>query len=63
MANPRTLMLAADLIQVAGIIDQAELEMLQQCAVRYLGFPLRLPIHNPDLTDEEASQRSSIKTD
>ncbi len=49
-------MLAADLIQVAGIIDQAELEMLQQCGVRYLGFPLRLPIHNPGLTDEEASQ-------
>jgi phosphoribosylanthranilate isomerase len=56
MPNPRTPMFAADLVQVAGIIDQAELDMLQQCGVRYLGFPLRLPIHNPDLTDDEASQ-------
>ena len=56
MPDSRTPMLAADLIQVAGIIDQAELEMLRQCGVRYLGFPLRLPIHKPDLTEEEASQ-------
>lgn len=49
-------MLAADLIQVAGIIDRAELEMLQECGARYLGFPLRLPVHDPDLRDEKASQ-------
>ena len=49
-------MLAADLIQVAGIIDHAESDMLQQCGVHYLGFPLRLPVHDPDLTDEEASK-------
>lgn len=29
--------------------------MLQQCGVRYLGFPLRLPVHREDLTEEEAA--------
>ena len=28
--------------------------MLQQCGIRYLGFPLRLPVHHEDLTEEEA---------
>jgi hypothetical protein len=38
-------MFAEYLIQIAGIIDESEAEMLQQCGVRYLGFPLRLPAH------------------
>jgi len=29
--------------------------MLQQCGVRYLGFPLRLPVHREDLTEQDAS--------
>ena len=29
--------------------------MLQQCGVRYLGFPLRLPVHREDLTEQEAA--------
>src|ERR671925_258065 len=29
--------------------------MLQQCGVRYLGFPLRLPVHREDLTEEAAA--------
>jgi len=29
--------------------------MLRQCGVRYLGFPLRLPVHREDLSEEEAA--------
>ena len=43
------------LIQVAGVIDEAEAEMLLQCGVQYLGFPLRLRVHQEDLTEEAAS--------
>jgi phosphoribosylanthranilate isomerase len=48
-------MLQNKLIQIAGVIDAAEAEMLQQCGIRYLGFPLRLPVHHEDLTEEEAA--------
>jgi phosphoribosylanthranilate isomerase len=47
-------MLEENLIQIAGVIDAAEAEMLQQCGIRYLGFPLRLPVHHQDLTEPEA---------
>jgi phosphoribosylanthranilate isomerase len=48
-------MLEGNLIQIAGVIDAAEAQMLQQRGVRYLGFPLRLPVHREDLTEEEAA--------
>jgi phosphoribosylanthranilate isomerase len=48
-------MLAENLIQIAGVIDAAEAQMLQRCGVRYLGFPLRLPVHREDLTEREAA--------
>jgi phosphoribosylanthranilate isomerase len=48
-------MLEENLIQIAGVIDAAEARMLQQCGVRYLGFPLRLAVHREDLTEEEAA--------
>ena len=48
-------MLEEGLIQIAGVIDAAEAEMLRQCGVRYLGFPLRLPVHREDLSEEEAA--------
>ena len=48
-------MLEGNLIQIAGVIDAAEAQMLQQRGVRYLGFPLRLPVHHEDLTEEEAA--------
>lgn len=44
-----------DVIQVAGVRDQAEAEMLVRLGVRYLGFPLRLPVHREDLSEQEAS--------
>ena len=37
------------------MIDAAEAEMLQGCGVCYLGFPLRLPVHRADLSEEEAA--------
>jgi hypothetical protein len=40
-----------DLIQVAGVIDQAGADLLVKSGVRYLGFPLRLPVHQEDLAD------------
>jgi len=49
------IMLEENLIQIAGVIDAAEAQMLQQCGVRYLGFPLRLPVHREDLTEQEAA--------
>jgi phosphoribosylanthranilate isomerase len=48
-------MLEENLIQIAGVIDAAEAEMLQQCGIRYLGFPLRVPVHREDLTEEKAA--------
>jgi phosphoribosylanthranilate isomerase len=47
--------LAPELIQVAGIIDEAEAALLQECGVQWLGFPLRLPVHRADLTEADAA--------
>ena len=44
------------LIQVAGVIDQDEADMLIACGVDWLGFPLRLKLHQEDLSDEGAAQ-------
>ncbi len=43
-------------IQIAGVIDQQEADMLIDCGVNYLGFPLRLPVNKEDLTEEEAKE-------
>ncbi|KJS04752.1 MAG: hypothetical protein VR73_13950 [Gammaproteobacteria bacterium BRH_c0] len=43
------------LIQIAGIIDQKEAELLLASGVQWLGFPLRLPVNLPDLTEEAAA--------
>jgi phosphoribosylanthranilate isomerase len=47
--------LESPLIQVAGIIDAAEAALVQDCGVRFLGFPLRLPVNREDLTEAEAA--------
>jgi phosphoribosylanthranilate isomerase len=47
--------LVTPLIQVAGIRDRAEADLVQECGVRYLGFPLRLPVNREDLTEPEAA--------
>lgn len=43
------------LIQVAGVIDAVEAELLADCGVDWLGFPLRLPVNQEDLTEDEAA--------
>jgi len=43
-----------NLIQIAGVIDTEEAELLMNAGVDYLGFPLRLPVNKEDLTEEEA---------
>lgn len=43
-------------IQVAGVIDKTESDMLQRCGVNYLGFPLRLPVNKEDLSEAEAAE-------
>ena len=48
-------MIIQDFIQVAGIMDRAEAELLVKSGVPYLGFPLRLPVHHEDLSEQEAS--------
>lgn len=45
-----------NLIQAAGVIDQEEASLLIGCGVQYLGFPLRLPINTPDLSEPDAAQ-------
>lgn len=45
----------AGFIHVAGIIDFEEAEMLIDCGVEYLGFPLVLGYHREDLGVEEAA--------
>lgn len=42
------------LIQVAGVMDSKEAEILVRLGVTWLGFPLRLDVNMPDLTEREA---------
>ena len=44
------------IIQIAGISDQQEAEMLIACGVDWLGFPLRLTVHQEDLLETEAAR-------
>lgn len=43
-------------IHIAGVIDQAEAEMLAECGDVFLGFPFRLAKHKEDLSEEEAGR-------
>jgi phosphoribosylanthranilate isomerase len=45
-----------NIIQIAGVIDLAEAEMLVSAGVDWLGFPLRLPVHREDLSEAAAAQ-------
>ncbi|MDR0993831.1 MAG: phosphoribosylanthranilate isomerase [Verrucomicrobiota bacterium] len=44
------------IIQVAGVMDALEADLLMEAGVRYLGFPLRLTVNKEDLTEMEAAQ-------
>ena len=43
------------LIQVAGVLDLQEAHLLMQHRVDWLGFPLRLDVHEEDLSDDDAA--------
>jgi len=42
-------------VQIAGVIDRAEADLLVACGVEWLGFPLRLAFHREDITDADAA--------
>lgn len=42
-------------VQVAGVIDRDEAQLLIDSGVRYLGFPLRLPVNAEDLSEADAA--------
>jgi phosphoribosylanthranilate isomerase len=44
------------IIQIAGVIDQDEADLLIHAGVRYLGFPLRLPVNKEDLSETQAAE-------
>ena len=44
-----------NLIQIAGIIDKEEAQLLVEFGVDLLGFPLRLTIHKEDISEHEAA--------
>lgn len=52
MANTRHF---CDFIQIAGVSDMAEASLLLECGIRYLGFPLRLPVNREDLSETAAA--------
>ncbi|KAF0151581.1 MAG: phosphoribosylanthranilate isomerase [Ignavibacteria bacterium] len=43
-----------NLIQIAGVVDKEEAQLLMKLGVDYLGVPLRLPVNKEDLTEDEA---------
>lgn len=45
-----------NIIQIAGVIDKEEAQMLMKSGAHYLGFPLRLSVNKEDTTEEEAAE-------
>ena len=43
-------------IQIAGVHDLDEAQLILNCGVNYLGFPLRLPVHKEDLSEKDAAE-------
>lgn len=48
--------LALPLVQIAGVIDWAEADLLTAAGADYLGFPLRLTVNKEDLSEAEAAE-------
>jgi phosphoribosylanthranilate isomerase len=44
------------IVQIAGIADQAEADLLVAAGVDWLGFPFRLAVHLPDLSEDAAAR-------
>ncbi len=45
-----------NIIQIAGIIDQEEADMLTTAGVDWLGFPFRLPVNAEDISEAAAAE-------
>lgn len=45
-----------NIIQIAGIIDEAEARMVLNAGATHLGFPFRLDFNQEDLTEDQAAQ-------
>ena len=43
------------IIQVAGVHDLKEAEMILRAGATHVGFPLNLNVHKPDVTEDEAA--------
>jgi phosphoribosylanthranilate isomerase len=44
-----------NIIQIAGIHNQKEIDILVSCGVDYIGFPFRLTHHQEDISESEAA--------
>src|SRR6185503_18482576 len=44
-----------DVVQVAGVLDQAEADLIVECGVDLVGFPFRLSVHREDLSEAAAA--------
>jgi phosphoribosylanthranilate isomerase len=44
-----------DVVQIAGVIDQAEADLLVDYGVDLVGFPFRLTVHREDLAEADAA--------
>lgn len=42
-------------VQIAGVHDQAEADLVVRCGANLIGFPFRLPVHREDLSEAEAA--------
>ncbi len=49
-------------LQAAGVTSLEEAELIAECGFNYLGIPLRLDIHKPDLSEKHAKQLVSNVT-
>jgi phosphoribosylanthranilate isomerase len=47
--------LTKPMIQIAGVKNQFEADLIMSEGVKYIGFPLRLDYHEPDLSEDEAA--------
>ena len=43
-------------VQIAGVIDWEDAKTVIDAGVKFIGFPLRLPVNKPDLTEDEARE-------
>jgi phosphoribosylanthranilate isomerase len=47
--------LRTPIIQIAGIRSKTEAKLLEECGVGYLGFPLRLTVHEEDASEADVA--------